>query len=575
MLSRVIQPVITPVVRKLSQAIKTGLFEPADDVGGFTPASLFAGGVSGFEAMRITTSNTFSDVGGTTPATVNGLVASIRSGGGDIPIITQSNSANQMRLRGTPTGANLMAADGNFFTPANWTLGAGWSITDAMADAVSATGNFTYNISNATAGKLYLVRYTVVRTAGSVTLNFGGTAGVTRSASATYEEYITATNTNALDFTVSTFSGSVNNIMIWDADAGSVGAPYFLFSDGGDFYSGTNTVSAYPFTLVAQTRDDRVGGVFGAVALTNTAVDTKILDLARSIDWNASTISAYDGEAGTSQQKRYTKFDLGEFTSSFITDYGNGLVGTPVANTNVFGTKPNFFVGEGRGSGGSWLASGRIYGFGAFGKSLSTTERQNLEQYNNVDSHMQAWGDSMTAGSGTAIAFSYPLRLEQMTGYFVDQKGAGGESSAAITARFVADTTEKDRWIQLLCMGTNDTWNVSGWSPTYANIETCIAGTKGRKRWIVIPPYRAEGGTTTKAALDEFDAYATATWGNRFCNVRAYLMTQGDGSANDLADIADGLVPRSLRSDTIHLNDKGYQLKAAYIHQHIIGLGWI
>lgn len=56
------------------------------------------------------------------------------------------------------------------------------------------------------------------------------------------------------------------------------------------------------------------------------------------------------------------------------------------------------------------------------------------------------------------------------------------------------------------------------------------------------------------------------------------ILAIGTGLASSdpqtLADIADGLVPRSLRSDTIHLNNRGYQLVANRVLQAIQDMGW-
>jgi hypothetical protein len=67
------------------------------------------------------------------------------------------------------------------------------------------------------------------------------------------------------------------------------------------------------------------------------------------------------------------------------------------------------------------------------------------------------------------------------------------------------------------------------------------------------------GGKTSILALN---SDLQATYGDRYVDVLGALQAENDGSANDLADVAASLVPRSLRSDHLHLNDDGYLVAA-------------
>jgi hypothetical protein len=69
MLSRVIQPVRVPVLRSLTRDIRNGIYEPAEDGGGFNPASLFTGGAQGAWYDPSDMSTLFQDSAGATPVT--------------------------------------------------------------------------------------------------------------------------------------------------------------------------------------------------------------------------------------------------------------------------------------------------------------------------------------------------------------------------------------------------------------------------------------------------------------------------------------------------------------------------
>lgn len=99
-----------------------------------------------------------------------------------------------------------------------WVLGTGWTTdgataiaTGAISTALSQTAYWIYPIVS---GQAYLVTYTATRAAGSVTVNVGGTAGTARSSSATFAEVIIAGATQAISFTTSGFTGTIDNVTI-------------------------------------------------------------------------------------------------------------------------------------------------------------------------------------------------------------------------------------------------------------------------------------------------------------------------------------------------------------------------
>jgi len=63
--------------------------------------------------------------------------------------------------------------------------------------------------------------------------------------------------------------------------------------------------------------------------------------------------------------------------------------------------------------------------------------------------------------------------------------------------------------------------------------------------------------------LDRLNRSLAETHGAHFVPLIVALQAAGDGSAQDDQDVAAGLVPSSLRSDAVHLNDQGYRIVAA------------
>jgi hypothetical protein len=114
------------------------------------------------------------------------------------------------------TGLQALIANGTFATDTIWTKGAGWTIaagvataTGAISTAISQTAAFTV-----VAGQAYSVTYTITRSAGGLIPSVGGTAGVERTASGTYNEVIVAGSTQTLAWTGNAFTGTLDNVSV-------------------------------------------------------------------------------------------------------------------------------------------------------------------------------------------------------------------------------------------------------------------------------------------------------------------------------------------------------------------------
>ena len=115
------------------------------------------------------------------------------------------------------TGAGFSGSIDNVTVTA-WTLGTGWTTdgttaiaTGAISTALSQNALWTFPIVQ---GQAYLVTYVATRSVGSVTVNVGGTAGTSRSTSATFVEVLIAATTQDISFTTSGFTGTVDTVTI-------------------------------------------------------------------------------------------------------------------------------------------------------------------------------------------------------------------------------------------------------------------------------------------------------------------------------------------------------------------------
>ncbi len=90
-----------------------------------------------------------------------------------------------------------------------------------------------------------------------------------------------------------------------------------------------------------------------------------------------------------------------------------------------------------------------------------------------------------------------------------------------------------------------------------------MTGFLGHERFLVgaILPGANDMGSGLQT-IRTLNADLAAAYGARFVDLVAALQAAGNGSDGDNIDIAAGHIPRSLRSDAIHLNDAGYAVVA-------------
>jgi hypothetical protein len=165
------------------------------------------------------------------------------------------------------------STNGTFVGDTGWTKGSGWTIAAGVATATGAISTALEQSAGITIiqGKTYLVKYTVTRSAGSITPSLGGTAGTARSASGTYSEEIIAGSTQTISFGTSGFTGTLDNVSVRDVGGLTIRNPGDYTLDGDELIfikppaSGTGNIFVFaPYTLI------------GAAGAAQTAADAAI-----------------------------------------------------------------------------------------------------------------------------------------------------------------------------------------------------------------------------------------------------------------------------------------------------------
>ena len=185
-----------------------------------------------------------------------------------------------------------------------------------------------------------------------------------------------------------------------------------------------------------------------------------------------------------------------------------------------------------------------------------------------------AWGDSLTAGHGTyKPGEKYPAVLATLTGRTVFNGGVGAEISTEIADRFMA--APKAAKIVVIWSGRND---YSQHDQVNANIARMVAALTPDQHYLILGIINAEGearGTEPYKSIAEENAALAATYGENYVPVREALVALADpGKPADMANKADDIPPKSIRSDYLHLNAAGYAAVARIVADVIAKRGW-
>ena len=113
-----------------------------------------------------------------------------------------------------------LVTNGDFATDANWSKGAGWTISGGAANASNATSDL-YQENVIEIGKYYQVTFTISNYVGGsvrVELANNSFAGTEWSANGTYTEILLSGSTTVLFDARTSFTGSIDNVLIKEVD---------------------------------------------------------------------------------------------------------------------------------------------------------------------------------------------------------------------------------------------------------------------------------------------------------------------------------------------------------------------
>lgn len=162
------------------------------------------------------------------------------------------------------------------------------------------------------------------------------------------------------------------------------------------------------------------------------------------------------------------------------------------------------------------------------------------------DATILAFGDSLTYGTGAAQEESYPAQLAPLIGRRVVPAGVPGDLSAGALERLPAAIDEFAPRLLLLCIGGNDFLRRLGKEQAAANIRAMVRLAKNRGIEVVLIGTPEPGFSVTPPPF--------------YAAIAQEFRLPYDG-----ATIGEVLRDKSLKSDLVHPNARGYRVIAERI----------
>ena len=191
-----------------------------------------------------------------------------------------------------------------------------------------------------------------------------------------------------------------------------------------------------------------------------------------------------------------------------------------------------------------------------------------------VVQNISCWGDSLTAGIG---GIPYTSVLQEAASFGARKLfngGIGGQTSAQIKSRFLADP-EKFYDLTIIWAGRNN------FGETY-QVESDIAEMVSKlktNRFLVLSilNMESEGGSTGgHAAILALNKDLARQYPDNFIDIRSVLVGAYDKSLpDDVANHTSDVPPNSLRSDKIHLNEAGYKIVGMKVLETLKAKNWL
>ena len=209
--------------------------------------------------------------------------------------------------------------------------------------------------------------------------------------------------------------------------------------------------------------------------------------------------------------------------------------------------------------------------------TVTLRDANGVSDYIGLLHHMPrgGWVNSIQAMDNSWLLDGIPVMLSYVSPNMKVYRLEAGEE--AITFDRPVKLTSVNNWwqapIQVFWVGTNDAPDTAEKAQRTVDVIQNMVKYYSGFRYLVL-------GMTVKSYADATNNIMGQTFGNHYVDVKDYLIKYGldDNSITpteqDTTDISNGVVPTSLRYDSVHFNDYGYNAIANCVYRHGKDLGY-
>lgn len=169
--------------------------------------------------------------------------------------------------------------------------------------------------------------------------------------------------------------------------------------------------------------------------------------------------------------------------------------------------------------------------------------RPEVRNSSSIGENIICFGDSLTFGTGAAKNMDYPSQLSRMISKPIINAGVPGDTTIMAMDRLEEDVLSQSPRIVLITLGGNDLKNRISKETAYQNLKNIIVSIQNQGALVIV------GGISIPF------------WGRGFGQM--YQKVCKETQALLIPNIFAGIIgKKSLMSDSIHPNNRGYTLMA-------------
>ena len=214
-----------------------------------------------------------------------------------------------------------------------------------------------------------------------------------------------------------------------------------------------------------------------------------------------------------------------------------------------------------------------------------------------TDSMSPKWMENFAPGRQNANSFLNPYVIEGIKGnishagditasssnhkYYFTRISDGTKKKVDFPTMVFPETPISNKHIKVIWSGTNDGYNMFNHE---GGVEHVVKEIKllvdTAEKYIVVGCHDCNSSFSYDQLL-AFNTKLKDTFGNHYVDIYDFIIKYGlayeglTATQQDKTDIANNIVPTSLRSDAIHFNSYGYDIVANLIYERLCALGYL